>query len=71
MGRVRPAAGTGSWPPGWKGVQRSSRRAASQAPASAPCVRTASAAKREQVGEYRQLQFEPNTTGSMGESVSW
>src|SRR6266487_4462697 len=36
--------GTGSYPPGWKGWQRSSRRVARRMPRTAPCVVTASSA---------------------------
>src|SRR5208283_2486824 len=47
---LRRAAGTGSLPPGWRGVHLTMRRAASQEPLRAPWVLTASAAYWEHVG---------------------
>src|SRR5690606_19119983 len=46
--------GTGSWPPGWRGWQRPTRRAASELPRSAPWVAMASMAYSEQLGTKRQ-----------------
>src|SRR6185437_4952062 len=42
--------GTGSYPPGLKGWQRDSRRAASQSPRTAPCAQSASRAYSLQEG---------------------
>ncbi|ETC87947.1 hypothetical protein XHC_2575 [Xanthomonas hortorum pv. carotae str. M081] len=48
------ASGTGSNPPGWKGWQRPSRRAASQQPRSGPKRPIAVIAYSEQLGANRQ-----------------
>jgi len=45
------------------------RLAASQLPAIAPCVRTASAAYWEQVGVKRQPAWGPNNTPCIGDTV--
>ena len=69
-GAVR-GVGTGSYPPGWKGWQRSSRRIASPIPRSAPCARDrlqrVGAAGRVEPTAGRQCRAYPTTVRDDGQ----